>query len=284
MLLSAAGMSLTGLFGKLGIANLSLFALIFWRYAAALLLLFSILLFSGNLKGMFDFKNIKIQLLRAFFVLTAQYFFFFYLEYNTLLNASVLFNTGPVFISLIEWGILRKKVGISSWISSLVAFIGMLCILQPGVKIFSFMSLAGLLSGVCQGASQVVFGYHATKEEKPHIGVLHLFIISSFFSLILYLIFHNLVPSNAFMQLDWIWIICLGAGSILNQIFRAEAYQHGTPSRSSPYLYFAVPLSAVWDWTIFGKVPNVLSFIGAMLVISGGVLKIYLRSKILKSR
>src|SRR5206468_2426290 len=117
---------------------------------------------------------------------------------------------------------------------------------------------------------------------KPHIGVLHLFGMCVLFSLIPYLFFPT-AASNSVHRLDWLWIFCLGAGSILNQIFRAKAYQHGTPSRLAPYLYFAVPLSAVWDWTVFGRIPNTLSFMGAALVILGGVLKIYLRSKIQKS-
>ena len=72
MMLSATGMSLVGLFGKFGIQDLTLSALMFWRFGATSVLLFAILAFMRRLKGLFNFRHIKIQLLRAFFVLSAQ--------------------------------------------------------------------------------------------------------------------------------------------------------------------------------------------------------------------
>src|SRR5579871_2969057 len=155
MLLSAAGMSLVGLFGKFAIEDLTVPALMFFRYASTSVLLFLSLLFLGQLKGLLDFQHIKIQLLRAFFLLLAQYCFFYYLLRSNLLNASALLNTGPVFIAIIEAGVLRKKVGVSTWIAGVVSLIGAFLLLQPDVGIFSYLSLIGLLSGISQGASQV---------------------------------------------------------------------------------------------------------------------------------
>lgn len=285
MMLSAAGMSLVGLFGKFGIQDLTLSALMFWRYVVTSSLLFLSLLFLGRLEGFFDFRHFKIQLLRTFFVLLSQYCFFYYLIQNNLLNAAALLNTGPVFIAVIEWGILRKKVGRSSWIGALIAFIGALFILQPDAGVFSLTSLIGLLSGMSQGASQVVFGLHSEKEEKPHIGVMHLFSLCTLLSLIPFLFFHTEMESGrSFSSWDAALILALGAASVVNQIFRAEAYAHGTPSRLSPYLYFAVLLGGVYDWAIFGEAPNALAVLGAALIVFGGLLKMYLRSKILKNQ
>jgi drug/metabolite transporter (DMT)-like permease len=285
MMLSAAGMSLVGLFAKFGIRDLTLSSLMFWRYAATSFLLFLWLLLFGRLEGFFDFRHLKIQLLRTFFVLLSQYCFFYYLIQNSLLNAAALLNTGPVFIAVIEWGILRKKVGRSSWIGALIAFIGALFILQPDAGVFSLTSFIGLLSGMSQGASQVVFGLHSEKEEKPQMGVMHLFALCTLLSLIPFLFFHTEMESGrSFTFWDVGVILALGAASAVNQVFRAEAYAHGTPSRLSPYLYFAVLLGGVYDWAIFGKEPNSLAVLGAALIVFGGLLKMYLRSKILKNQ
>lgn len=282
MLLSASGMSLIALFGKLGIADLTISALILWRFLAAFALYFLGLFALRRLKGIFDFSAIRIQVLRAFFVMSAQYCFFYYLEKNSLLNASALLNTGPIFISLIDWAVLRRKVGMSSWIGSLVAFTGAILILRPDAGIFSPMSLVGLLAGVFQGASQVVFGYTA-QERRPHIGVLHLFAICTCLSLIPFLFIHTeVVEAKQFALIDLFWIFCLGISSIFNQIFRAEAYRFATPSRLSAFLYVSVLLAGLWDWVIFKEAPDVFSVLGTALVVSGGLLKIYLRKMILQ--
>lgn len=285
MMLSAAGMSLVGLFGKWGIQDLTIYALMFWRYIAALTLYLLSLALLGKLKGLFHFRHLKLEALRTFFVLLAQYCFFYYLLRNNLLNASALLNTGPVFISLIEWGILRKKVGVSSWAAAFISFIGALCILQPDAGIFSLVSLIGLLSGASQGASQVVFGFQSEKAQKPHIGVFHLFILCAFFSGVPFLVSTGkALPFQSFSSWDFFLIAGLGAASIGNQIFRAEAYAHGSPSKLSPYLYLAVLLAGVWDWAFFGLIPNWLTILGAILIVLGGLAKIYLRNWVLKRR
>lgn len=285
MLLSATAMSLVGLFGKLGIQDVTISALIFFRFVSATTLLFFALLFFGGFGGLFDFRHWRLQSLRSLFLLLAQYCFFFYMTKNSLLNAAALLNTGPIFISVIEWGIYRKKVGRSSWVGAIVSFLGAILIVQPDAGIFSLMSLLGLLSGLSQGASQVLFGFQSEREAKPHIMVLQIFLFCTLISLVPFLFFQQeMVAGKIFDLADLGIIFGLGAMSIVNQMFRAEAYSHGTPSRLSAFLYFAVLLAAVWDWVFFGNPPNWLSIVGAGLIVLGGVLKIYLRSQILKKK
>lgn len=288
MMLSAAGMSLVALFAKVGIAEISLTSLIFWRYVTAAILCFIYLYVAVEIKDIFPVKNIRIHLLRAVFVLTAQYSFIYYLEFSTLLNATLLLNTGPLFIPIIEWAILRKKVGVSSWVGVIVSFIGVICILQPEKGIFSLLSMIGLLSGISQGASQVVFGI-AAKEERSDISVLYLFILNACFTFLPFLLIDKLpvgepIWNNVWYAAPVAIIIFIGLASCINQLFRAAAYNHGSPSRLAPFLYLSILLSGVFDWAIFGRVPNVLTIIGAALVLLGLFLKIYLRHRILKHK
>ncbi len=284
MLLSATAMSLVALFAKFGISDFPVAAIMFWRYFATFSLLFFTLLFLNQLKGALHFRHLKIQFVRAFFVLLGQYCFFFYLKESNLLNASSLLNTGPVFIPVIEALILRKKVGISSWIGAIVSFAGAICILQPDVGIFALPSLIGLLSGISQGASQVVFGIQAEKEERPHIGVLHLFSICFLFSFFPFVFSHEEIIGGKSFGWDFFLIFMIASATIINQLFRAEAYSHGTPSRLSSFLYLSVLLAGFYDWIIFKNPPNTLSIFGAALIILGGLLKIYLRNWLLKKK
>lgn len=300
MLLSATGLSVVGLLGKLGLGKLSLTGLIFWRFFASFIICLLFVHLTGRLKSGADaageFQKLArgskspfmagwgIHLLRAFFVLSAQYSFFYYIQHNPLMNGMVLLNTGPLLIPLIEWGVMRNKVGRSTWIGVIVSFVGVLCVLQPDSGIFSLMSLVGLFAGISQGASQVVFGITA-KSENPDLSVLYLFFFSALLSLVPYLL---LAPSWVIGKegsgLALLLILSLGVASVCNQIFRAVAYQHGTPSRLSPFFYVSVLLGGLFDWTFFGNIPNTLSLIGAGLVILGGVLKICLRFSILRSK
>jgi drug/metabolite transporter (DMT)-like permease len=124
-----------------------------------------------------------------------------------------------------------------------------------------------------------------TKQENAELGVLSLTGFMVVLSLLPYLLINEptLTPTA-----HWLWVIgivgALGAASVLNQLARGVAYQHGTPSRLSPFLYFSVVVAAILDWAVFGVIPNALSIFGAGLVVLGGVLKVYIRHKILQKQ
>ena len=285
MLLSAIGLALTGLLGKFGLDYMNITALIFWRYLASLFLISVCMWWMGLFKESIRVHHIKMHLLRAFFVLATQYCYYFYLQKNTLLNAMVLINTGPIFIPIIEWAVLRQKVGLSTWISLAISFAGVLLVLQPDADLFVKMSWIGLLAGIMQGASQIVFGINS-KEERSDLSIFYLFVFCAIFSLLPFLIvgpFATPMISLGWSNLFWL-IGGLGVASILNQFFRAIAYQHGTPSRLSPFMYVSVLLAGLWDWLFFQNVPNEIAIIGASLVVLGGISKIYLRFIILKNK
>lgn len=284
MLLSATGLAFVGFLGKVGVENLSLPSLVFWRYFSTLLLCLGLLWAFGQLKhDLLPFKNLKLHLLRAFFVLTAQYSLYYYIEKNTVLNGIVLLNTGPMFIPLIEWIVLRMKVGKSSWISTLVSFAGVILVLQPDKGIFSPISGIGLLAGLSQGASQVVFGINS-RTERSESQVLTLLFLCTSFSFFPYLFSGSTWLEGEPLAHRWVdlVILLLAIASLANLMARAAAYQHATPSKLAPFLYFSVLVAGVLDWAIFGQIPNALSIVGASLVILGGILKIYLRAKFLK--
>ncbi len=276
MLLSATTLSVVGLLARLGMEELTLQGLIFWRFFTAFILFFLFLWIRGQLKEKHSFGDLKLQFIRPIFTLGAQYSFYYYIQKNTLLNATALLNTGALFIPLIEWGVLGRRVGKSTWIGVAVSFAGVLCILQPDAGIFSLLSLIGLLSGFSQGASQVVLSL-GSKSEKPDLALLYLFFFCALFSLFPLLFtgegFGVLKPEGSPL---FILSLALGFVSIFNQTTRAAAYKHGSASRLSPFLYFSAIPAGIFDWAIFGNIPNLLSLLGVILVIGGGMLKYFL--------
>src|SRR3990167_7119108 len=92
-LLSAIGLSIIGLLGKLGGEILSLPALLFWRFFAAFVLCLLFVFLRGYFKsGLLKGSQFKINFARAFFTLGAQGSFYYYIQTNTLLNGLVLLN------------------------------------------------------------------------------------------------------------------------------------------------------------------------------------------------
>lgn len=283
-LLSAFGMALIGLFGKLGASMFSLGALIFWRFLAAFLICLLALGVMRKWRSVFSIGRWKLHLMRAVFVLGAQYSFYYYVQRGSLMNGLALLSLGPLTIPFIEKLLTGHAIGKSTWVSLVVSFIGVLCILQPSGGVFSVLSLVGVLAGLSQGCSQVVLGL-SNKTERVEQSLLSLFFICLLLSLIPYFIFD--FPAKMQIQHHGYAvgiILFLGLASVLNQFARSIAYKHGTPARLSSFLYFAILLGLLFDWLFFNQRPGALSLFGAFLVIVGGVLKVYLRSIILKRK
>ena len=283
MLLSAAGLSLVGLFGKIFEGEVSLASLVFLRFFSAFIMCLIFYFCIGEFKKSSSNLAIVPNLIRALCVLGAQYCFYYYIEKSSLMNGMALLNTGPMFIPFIEKLLIGSKIGRSTWISILVSFIGVLFILQPDKEIFSILGLIGLGSGVFQAISQVIFGMSA-KGENVELSILLTFGLCSVVGLIPFIFFYKgLDASSADINMILFLIIGLGVASLLNQFARAKAYRFSSPSRLAAFLYFSVVLAGVYDWIVFKDPLNLWSCIGALIVILGGLLKIVLRKKILQA-
>lgn len=276
MLLSALGLSLVGLFGKMAQLQISLTGLVFFRFLSATVFCYLFYLAIKKIKKDAGPFNFKVNIIRAVLVLGAQYSFYFYIQKASLLSGMALLNAGPLFVPIIERFFLGGKVSKSTWMAILFSFTGVMLILHPGAQLFSMQGLIGIASTLFQAGSQVIFGIN-TKGENIELSVLVLFGLCSVMSFFPYLLIDNIwqIEHIALSTLVGL-VVGLGLASLINQLARAEAYKFSTPARLASFLYVSVILCGLYDWLIFRSPPSMLSGIGALLIILGGVLKILL--------
>jgi drug/metabolite transporter (DMT)-like permease len=288
MLLSAVTLSCFTLFAKFAIENTSYFLLIFLRFGIPLVLLVPYLLWSASsIKELFLLSNFKMQILRCGCLLVYQYSIFYYLMHSTLLDATVMQNTAPLFMPVLERIFFKHPFEKKVIFSIVISFVGVLCILQPDQSIFAKLSIAGFLAPLGQAGSQVLYG-HQAKHENQKSNLFYLFFLCSLVSVIVFVVskefFGEVASFEHYSSLLWVNIICLGVASILNQLLRGEAYKHGKVSALAPFLYFSIIVSVILDWAIFHHLPNRLSLIGAILVVAGGWIQVYKTSSSSKRR
>lgn len=276
MFLSAFSLSFFTLFAKFGINTIPYFLLIFLRFAVPLLILLPYLLWKSTMKELFLVRDFKIQLLRCGCLLLYQYSIFYYLLYASLLDATVMQNTAPLFIPILEWMFFKHRYEKKIILSICISFLGVLCILQPNSSIFAQLSTAGFLAPLGAAGSQVLYA-HQAKHENQKSNLLYLFFLSSVVSGIVLVVSDQFFGKINSLQnyTPLLWTICLGIASIFNQSLRLLAYKHGKASALAPFLYFSIILSMILDWVIFHDLPNWLSLVGAILVISAGLIQIY---------
>jgi drug/metabolite transporter (DMT)-like permease len=287
MLLSATCLSVSFLFLKINLLYVDYFFLLFLRFFIPLLLVIILIIISWKWKKIISSKHIWLQLGRAFCVLVSQYGIAFYITKNSLLNATVLLNSSPLFIPVIEWIFLKQRPGKSTLLGASLAFFGVVLILHPDASLFTAMSAIGILAALGQAGSQVLYGLKS-KSENLLSSLFYLFFLTTLFSFLVFILSKEesagTTLSNAASGILVLSIVLMALSTLLNQYFRGLAYRCGRPSTLATFLYFSVFISALFDWLIFKKSPTVLSIIGSCLIILGGILKVFLRAHILKKK
>lgn len=278
MLLSSVLLSLFSLFGKFATEGTPLFLLTFLRFLIPLVILLPYLLWTCPFRELFATRSLKLQILRSLCILVYQYSIFYYLLNSSLLNVTVLQNTFPLFLPILEKIFFKHHFNKREIVSILVCFAGVLCILQPDRGIFASLSIVVLITPLSQAGSQILFA-HQSRKENPKSTLFYLYFLSTLVTAVVYLCSSESFSGNGFpgqnTLFNWTNIVALGVVSILNQYFRGKAYQYGKASSFAPFLYVSLIFAAFLDWAIFHELPNGLSFIGAALVIVGGLIQLY---------
>jgi drug/metabolite transporter (DMT)-like permease len=296
MSLSAICLSGGFLFIKLSMQGVPFLLFAFVRFAVPFLVLLLLLLMTKTLfKSISTSTKLISHFARATCVVAAQYGFLYYLTKNSLLNATVLLNTGPLFIPLLERIFFHHKIGKSTLVGLAISAIGMILILQPEEGFLNPFMWVGLTAAILQACSQILYSIHA-KSENRTANLFYLFLFTSLLSLLVLLIdilfFHETTLSLSVERLSQIstnaklvvFLLLMALFLIGNQFFRGLAYAHGRAGALATFLYLSVFVSGVCDWLIFHRLPNAWSFIGGALVILGGISKLILRHFILKRK
>lgn len=263
-----------GLFGKLGVAIDSLSLLVFLRFCFPLVIVFPFLWAAGFLKHI-SLSNFSSQLVRASCVLASAYCFFYYLKSASILNASLLYNTGPIFIPLFSRIFYKHKIDLVEVLSILIAIIGLCFILKPDQGIFDLRGIFGVLSGIFMAGSQTIYGENAKRE---HVGsnLFYLFFFPTLFAIPALLLSppSKLQVGAVFTRIPMLLIFLgIAFSSIFNQVLRGYAYTHAKATSLSPFLYFSAVVAAFLDWWLFGVYPTIPALIGFLLIIGASILK-----------
>ena len=226
-----------------------------------------------------ELSNFRLQVGRVGCLLIYQYGIFYYLTQSSLLNATVLQNTAPILIPLIEKVFMGHSFKKGVFFGMAVSFIGVLFILRPNHEIVGWVSLIGLIAALGQAGSQIFLGMQS-RAEKNETNLFYLFFFSSIISLLVFLIVAPFQEGIGFeiqtlggVDTRFYWyLLGLSLATISNQSFRGAAYRYARPGILAPMLYFSVVMSGVLDWAVFHHLPGPWTLIGAILVVLGGII------------
>ena len=278
MVASSVCVALTCYLGKALSENLSLSLVIFIRFFVPFLLSSWMLITLQSEK--LTMEKPLLHILRAVCAVLGQYCLFYCLSTQSVLMATLLFCTGPLFVPLITACVYRTPISRMVWYSVGVGFLGVMYILQPDLHTFlNFGLLTGLGAGFFNACSQVTF-HGISQKDSPLSASFFMFGLSMLITVGPMLMSwhqHHVDHEFSYMLDSDLLLILLAFSlcSMSNQMFRSKAYQYAKPTHMAPFWYLAIPLTALLDWQFKGLVPDVSAIMGCFFVVLGGLLMVY---------
>ena len=196
---------------------------------------------------------------------------FYAIDHMLLADASILNRLSPFVTVLLSWLFLKEKINHVQIGSIIVAFIGALCIIRPGVgSLNSFPALIATLGGIGAGSAMAAVRWLPQKGVNKALIV---FFFSVFSSLLM-------LPFIVFDYQAMTWqqlliLILAGLAATGGQFSVTFAYAKAPAREISVFDYTIVIFSALLGFGLFGQIPDMFSWLGYTIIIGVSVIMFF---------
>ncbi len=215
----------------------------------------------------------KAHLLRGVAGWLCFFTYFSALSRISLMEASLLRNAAPIFVPIVAWLWTRSQIPVSRWFPILIGLLGITLILQPDINGINSGHIFGLLSGLTLATSMV--GTRILSRTDRASLILFYYILISFICSLPFAIYYwQPIPMWTLPYLAF-----NGISMLLAIWLYTKAYSYAKPSVVSPINYFSVVIAGILGWLIWQNIPNTTAVVGTFVVITAGLLTVYVSTK-----
>ena len=236
--------------------------------------------FYKNRKRIFEYGNLKLQILRGVCTICPTMGFFLALKYVPLAEATALGFLHPIMVVVASAFILKEKLTIGKISIVLLGFLGVLIITRPGLGVIHPASLLIIIANLFFGIYQIVSKY----LDKISNEASTLF-FTTMFGLIISSIFLFLLPNNFSNLVDFdlanilIFLFFFGLLTALGEYCLLTAYKTATASFLTPLFYTMLIWSTLYGFIIFNELPDFFSVLGALILVGAGLMNNYVNKE-----
>lgn len=234
-------------------------------------------------------KHLKTHHFKEHLVLNLIYIasiliYFYSLAFIPLVNASLFFNTAPLFTPVIAALFLKEHFPKRLWFYVAISLIGVILVLQPRSDLFQPISLLALLAGFLMAVAQVL-NRNLSHHEPPERIVFYMIILAPVLGLVPVIIDPFLVMRIDMPKEDYLLVggklLMAGFCTWLYQLYRSKSAAHGRVGVVMPFSFLGVVFAGTFDWLFWGVIPNYLTIIGVVLIFTGSLFILKNSNKVL---
>lgn len=194
---------------------------------------------------------------------------FYAIDKLNIADANMLNKLSPFFAILISIPLLKEKPKKIDILAVLVAFLGAMLIVRPSDSNMQLVpALIGLYGGFAAGTAYVFVRRLGKKGERTPIIVLCFSIFST--AATIPFITMNYTPLK---PTQLICLVMAGLSATVGQFGITSAYKYAPAKEISVFDYTQVIFAAILGMLFLGELPEVMSFIGYVIIIGVAVLR-----------
>ncbi|MET1412037.1 DMT family transporter [Roseibium sp. HPY-6] len=280
IVLTVFAMALTDAFVKYASSDMSLWQIYVCRSCLALPVL--VILAKGRVRPLsVQWVSLRSLLLVAMYL--AIYAAIPVLDLSVI--AATLY-TGPLFIVLLSWIILKERIKPGHWSAIGLGFVGVLFVVQPNGRDFTALSLIPVIAAVLYASAAVLTRAKCSDEAPPILAInlnVALVTCGGLMSCTLWLF---PVPGSGnypFLLGVWspfdastLWVLIVMAVLIIGvTIGLARAYQSPRPQVIAAFDYAYLIFAAFWGFVFFEEIPDKTTIGGMALIAVAGILVLW---------
>lgn len=183
-----------------------------------------------------------------------------------LTETSAILFLAPMIVTLLSGLLLKEKAGPMEWLAVCCGFVGVLIIARPGGGLLTWAVLFPIGTAVCYALYQILTRM-TRGSEHPVTSNLYTGLVGTV----------ALLPVMPFVWQPMLWThlaLVAGGGAIgaLGHMVITKALSYAPAASLTPYSYFQLVFVAFLGWQVFGAVPDLLSWVGILVIVAGGLM------------
>lgn len=193
-------------------------------------------------------------------------------------TATMISFTVPLFVLVLAVFFLKENITWQRWIATIVGFIGIVVTLNPNESDFNPEVLVFIFASISFAMLDIINKKFVVKES-----MISMLFYSAIVTAILSIIPASFVWTTPTLR-ELILLAVLGASSNLILFLILKAFALVDATAVAPYRYLELLISATVGYIIFGDIPGLSTWYGALIVIPSTLFIVYSENKNVYSR
>lgn len=250
----------------LGMRGFPVAATAWSRYAGHLIVVLGIFLPSRGL-AVLRTDSPGRQAVRGILMVAITLLYFAALPAIPLAQATAIFFTTPMMVTVLATVFLRERPGLFTWLAVGLGFLGVLVAVRPGIQ----MPLSAALLVLTAAAGNAIYQTMTraqSQADPPEVQVLYAGLAgAAVMTLAMPLWWTSQWWARAdYTAFDWTVFSLMGVFGSMGHLLLARAFKLAPASRLTPWSYTQLLWAVLLGWLAFGDTPDGITLIGMALI------------------